>query len=54
MYLAPSFCVCKRYRLILQLYHYLVYKVCVSALRQQLIAVCKQRLKMYRLSSAVK
>ena len=26
----------------LQLYHYLVYKVCVSALRQQLIAVCKR------------
>ena len=26
----------------LQLYHYLVYKVCISALRQQLIAVRKQ------------
>ena len=29
----------------LQLYHYLVYKVCISALRQQLIAVRKQGVK---------
>ena len=29
----------------LQLYHYLVYKVCISALRQQLIAVRKQGIK---------
>lgn len=28
--------------LFLQLYHYLIYKVCVSALRQQLIAVSQQ------------
>ncbi len=29
----------------LQLYHYLVHKVCISALRQQLIAVSKQSLE---------
>ena len=29
----------------LQLYHYLVYKVCISALRQQLIAVSKQSIE---------
>ena len=29
----------------LQLYHYLVHKVCISALRQQLIAVRKQGIK---------